>query len=158
MLIIEKHTRQLLFSKQKRDWKWIENLAEIIYFAKLIRSHFSKSVTVNFPRRCNYSIIASEDISLLRLPFHPGSIYSPIFDTNRLNSFYRRISLCTRVCISPFFVSVKHLSYLPEEYPSSNLEKGSRDVYIEDSLYLFLLLLLLLIELTWRRNASPIEQ
>jgi len=70
----------------------------IFRFTRRIRSHFSESVTVDFPSRCNCGIIASEDISTLRLPFNPDSIYFPIFDTYRFNSFYRRISLCAQVC------------------------------------------------------------
>jgi len=84
--------------KQKRNNKWINYWAKIFRFARTIRSYFSESVTVDFPSRCNCGIIASEDISTLRLPFNPDSIYFPIFDTYRFNSFYRRISLCAQVC------------------------------------------------------------
>lgn len=133
MLIIEKYTTAIVLETVESRW------TEIFYFASSTRSHFSESVTVDFPSRCNYGIIALEDISPLRLPFHLGSIYSSIFDTNRLNSFYRRIFVRERVCvrISPFFDSVKTpFTSFAEDIPLLIWE-GNRD--IKDSIFVFLI-------------------
>lgn len=81
---------------------------------------------MDFPSRCNCGIIASEDISTLRLPFNPNSIYFPIFDTYRLNSFYRMISLCARVCV-----------FRPSSVPSPPL--NTFRIFLEESISLLIL-------------------
>lgn len=110
---------------------------KIFYFAGSTRSHFSASVTVDFPSRCNYGIIASEDIShRYDCPFTP-TVYIPRFLIRIASiAFITGYLLYARECVYVFRPSSPRLNTFSvsfwEDIPLLiSRQNRERDIYIK---------------------------